>query len=65
MLRLANDRNEQAALRSVARKQAERFDWKGSARKMLQLYEEAIASPKRSAMRGVVQSPSNSPPGKK
>jgi len=33
-------------LSQAALKQAAQFDWKSSAAKLLQLYEEALASPK-------------------
>ncbi len=47
MLRLAADNFERNRLRAAALKQAARFDWKQSAAGLLQLYEEALASPKR------------------
>ena len=47
MLRLAANRLERDQLSSVALQQAGRFDWKRSAAALLQLYEEALASPKR------------------
>ncbi len=47
MLRLAANRAERDQLSAVAREQAGRFDWKRSAASLLQLYEEALASPKR------------------
>lgn len=48
MLRLASNRSERDQLSTAALVQAERFDWKRSASTLLGLYEEAIASPKRS-----------------
>jgi glycosyltransferase involved in cell wall biosynthesis len=47
MLRLAGNRLERDQLCAAALKQAGRFDWKRSAEALLQLYEEALASPKR------------------
>lgn len=47
MLRLATNEAEQDYLSASARMQAGRFDWKRSAKSLLQLYEEALASPKR------------------
>lgn len=47
MLRLAVNREERDRLSVAAREQAGRFDWKHSAAALLQLYEEALASPKR------------------
>ena len=47
MFRLATNGKERSRLGSAARTQAARFDWKHSAKAMLQLYEEALASPKR------------------
>lgn len=47
MLRLTADPVERNQLSVAAREQARRFDWKRSATSLLQLYEEAIASPKR------------------
>ena len=47
MLRLAANRVERDQLSAAAREQAGRFDWKRSATSLLQLYEEALASPKR------------------
>jgi glycosyltransferase involved in cell wall biosynthesis len=46
MLRVASNRVERDQLGAVARRQATRFDWKHSAASLLQLYEEASASPK-------------------
>jgi glycosyltransferase involved in cell wall biosynthesis len=51
MLRLAGNRGERDALRVAAQKQAARFSWQDSARQLLQLYEEAVASPKRPGLR--------------
>lgn len=47
MLRLAAHREERNQLSASARSQAGRFDWKISAAALLQLYEEALAFPKR------------------
>lgn len=47
MLRLAANTNERDQLSLVGQEQAKRFDWKISAEGLLQLYEEALASPKR------------------
>lgn len=47
MLRLTANRNERDYLVSASLKQAARFDWKRSATALLQLYEEALATPKR------------------
>ncbi len=47
MLRLAENREERDQLSAAALDQAARFDWKHSAAALLQLYEEALASPKR------------------
>ena len=47
MLRLATNRNERDSMVSKSLKQAARFDWKHSASQLLQLYEEALAAPKR------------------
>ena len=47
MLRLASNQKERDQLTATARDQAARFDWKRSAGELLQLYEEALASPKR------------------
>ncbi|MHB1141704.1 MAG: glycosyltransferase family 4 protein [Sulfuricaulis sp.] len=47
MLRLAANRVERDQLSAAAREQAGQFDWKHSAASLLQLYEEALASPKR------------------
>ena len=47
MLRLAANTDERDKLSLAAREQAKRFDWKISAAALLQLYEEALASPKR------------------
>lgn len=50
MKRLASDKTERDRLKGLAQAQARRFDWKNSADLLLQLYEEALASPKRSAL---------------
>jgi alpha-1,3-rhamnosyl/mannosyltransferase len=47
MLRLARDPAERQRLGAVARSQAARFGRGASAAVLLQLYEEAMASPKR------------------
>jgi glycosyltransferase involved in cell wall biosynthesis len=47
MLQLAADRDRRDALRTAAVKQAARFDWQRSATDLLQLYDEALALPKR------------------
>jgi glycosyltransferase involved in cell wall biosynthesis len=47
MLRLAATRKERDQLSVSARAQASRFDWKSSATALLQLYEDAMATPKR------------------
>lgn len=47
MLRLAGSRTERDALGMAGVKQAKRFEWQRSAANLLQLYEEALASPKR------------------
>jgi glycosyltransferase involved in cell wall biosynthesis len=51
MLRLAANRAERDVLSAAARLQADRFDGKRSAGLLLQLYEEALASPKRRGTR--------------
>jgi glycosyltransferase involved in cell wall biosynthesis len=50
MLQLAANRDKRDQLSVAAREQAGRFDWKQSAAALLQLYEEALASPKRRAV---------------
>ncbi|MDD2658781.1 MAG: glycosyltransferase family 1 protein [Methylococcales bacterium] len=47
MLRLAASKLERDQLSTAALEQAGRFDWKHSAAALLQLYEEALATPKR------------------
>ena len=47
MLRLCTDQTEKVRLSDLARKQAANFDWKKSATALLNLYEEAVAVPKR------------------
>lgn len=47
MLRLASNRLERDQLSAAALEQSKRFDWKHSAVALLQLYEEALAFPKR------------------
>lgn len=50
MLRVAGNRLERDQLSAAALEQAGRFDWKHSAVALLQLYEEALASPMRRKM---------------
>jgi glycosyltransferase involved in cell wall biosynthesis len=50
MLRLTKNKNERDQLGLAALDQAKRFDWKHSAAELLQLYDEALASPKRCAV---------------
>lgn len=50
MLRLAGSRSERDRLSAAALEQAGRFDWKHSTAALLQLYEEALVSPKRCAV---------------
>jgi glycosyltransferase involved in cell wall biosynthesis len=47
MLRLVTSTEERNQLSDSARFQADRFDWKRSATALLQLYADALASPKR------------------
>lgn len=47
MLGLAMDKSKRDRLSAAAVEQALRFDWKQSATALLELYEEALASPKR------------------
>lgn len=47
MLELAGNRLKRYQLHAAAMDQAGRFDWKRSAKTLLHLYEEALASPKR------------------
>jgi glycosyltransferase involved in cell wall biosynthesis len=47
MLRVASNTMERDELSSAALEQAGRFDWRRSASSLLQLYEEALAAPKR------------------
>ncbi len=47
MLKLAGNRLKRDQLHAAAMDQAGRFDWKRSAKTLLHLYEEALASPKR------------------
>ncbi|SOE64283.1 Glycosyltransferase involved in cell wall bisynthesis [Burkholderia sp. YR290] len=47
MLRLTTNRGERDALAAAAIQQAAQFEWRRSASALLQLYEEALASPKR------------------
>lgn len=48
MLELASEPARRDALIQAARRQATRFDWQNSAHALLELYEEAMATPKRS-----------------
>jgi glycosyltransferase involved in cell wall biosynthesis len=50
MLRLATNKSERDELSSGALLQAEKFNWKQSAESLLQLYEDAINSPKRNVV---------------
>ncbi len=47
MLRLASNREERDQLSKSGVKQAESFNWQNSTTALIQLYEEALASPKR------------------
>jgi glycosyltransferase involved in cell wall biosynthesis len=47
MLGLAGNREQRERLSVAGREQAARFEWKHSAAALLQLYEEAVATPKR------------------
>lgn len=47
MLRLAANKLERDQLSKAALEQVKRFDWKHGAAALLQLYEEALATPKR------------------
>lgn len=47
LLRLAFDKGERDHLSEKATEQAKKFDWKRSAHQLLDLYQEAIALPKR------------------
>lgn len=47
MLRLARNKLERDSLKVAALEQSGRFDWKRSATDLLQLYEEALVTPKR------------------
>lgn len=47
MLQLARNKSDRDQLSAAAIEQAKRFDWKHSAAALLQLYEEALALPKR------------------
>jgi glycosyltransferase involved in cell wall biosynthesis len=47
MLGLSSNKEHRARLSAAAREQARRFEWKRSAASLLQLYEEAVATPKR------------------
>ena len=51
MLRLSQDQNERNERRAASLKQSGRFEWRRSAEELLGIYEEAMASPKRSVMR--------------
>jgi glycosyltransferase involved in cell wall biosynthesis len=50
MLELASDSDRRQQLSAAALERARRFDWKRSAAAMLDIYEEAMRSPKRSEM---------------
>jgi len=50
MLWLASNKEERHKLSAAALSQADRFDWKRSATTLLQLYEEALVSPKLRAV---------------
>jgi len=50
MLLLAVNADQRNRLSLAAREQAKRFDWKTSAAALLQLYQDALASPKRYAL---------------
>ncbi|CDZ76248.1 D-inositol 3-phosphate glycosyltransferase [Legionella massiliensis] len=50
MLQLASNKTQRDELRLKSQKQAQRFDWKQSALALLQLYAEALQSPKRKAL---------------
>ncbi|CAK0770548.1 mannosyl-N-acetyl-alpha-D-glucosaminyl-diphospho-ditrans,octacis-undecaprenol 3-alpha-mannosyltransferase / alpha-1,3-rhamnosyltransferase [Gammaproteobacteria bacterium] len=47
MLRLTTNRIERDTLSSLSKRQAERFDWKNGVALLLELYQEAITTPKR------------------
>lgn len=47
MLRLASNKSEKDRLSLAGKEQAQRFSWKQSASFLLELYSEALASPKR------------------
>jgi glycosyltransferase involved in cell wall biosynthesis len=51
MLRLSQDPGERNARSEAGLKQSGRFEWRRSAEDLLGIYEEAMASPKRGAMR--------------
>jgi glycosyltransferase involved in cell wall biosynthesis len=51
MLRISSDAEMRQRLAAAARNQAARFDWKASASELLALYEEAVAAPKRVALK--------------
>jgi glycosyltransferase involved in cell wall biosynthesis len=50
MLDLSSNKKKRAFLVAAATEQANRFDWKRSARALLELYEEALSSPKRGSL---------------
>lgn len=54
MLRLASNPSERERLSESARKQARQFSWEQSAALLLELYEEALASPKRKELKNMV-----------
>jgi glycosyltransferase involved in cell wall biosynthesis len=51
MLDLEGDENERCLLGAAARCRAAEFNWKNSAAALLSLYEEAMATPKRNALK--------------
>jgi glycosyltransferase involved in cell wall biosynthesis len=50
MLRLANDAGARAAFGLRAAARASAFDWRESARRLLDLYDEAVHTPRREAL---------------
>ncbi|KTD24165.1 MULTISPECIES: glycosyltransferase family 4 protein [Legionella] len=54
MLRLASNRSERERLSLVAQEQANKFSWEQSAALLLELYEEALAAPKRRELKNKV-----------
>jgi alpha-1,3-rhamnosyl/mannosyltransferase len=47
MLSLERDEASRERLRAASNEQVAKFDWKRSAASLLELYEEAVATPKR------------------